>query len=104
MSSAEPTWQRLCGLGMEICGGLTAFRKEARLLAFLRRHWPREIEVMLRGAKVLGWRSLKGLAGKDGVGRRWAVEAYWRAQNAERKVQMPTRMKAILWSIANSDD
>lgn len=96
-------WRALCGKAVAICGQ-AVFRSEAAILKRLvTRFGPDETERMLDGAKGLGWRSLKGLGSKDGLGRRWAVEAYWRAQNAERKVKMPTRMKAILWEIANED-
>jgi hypothetical protein len=78
---AMSDWPQLCGLAVVICGSQSAFRREARLLQRLNKKWgPEETATMLKGAKQLGWTSLKGLAGIDGVGRRMAVTACYDAE------------------------
>jgi hypothetical protein len=81
VTSDEPTWRRLCGLGVAICGSQEKFRRESNVLRRLVvRFGPSEVEHMLHGAKTLGWNSLIGLGGADGLGRRWALQAHWQAQ------------------------
>ena len=42
-----------------------------------KRYGPSEVEVLVKGAVLLGWKDLRGLWSKEGVGRRWAQTAYW---------------------------
>ena len=51
--------------------------------------------MMVQGARILGWRSLKSLGSAEGLGRRLAESAYWREQNRP-KGGMPESVKAIL--------
>lgn len=46
-----------------------------------KRYGPDEVEVMVRGAALLGWKDLRGLWSKEGIGRRWATTKYWESQN-----------------------
>lgn len=46
-----------------------------------KRYGPNEVEVMVRGAAQLGWKDLRGLWSKEGIGRRWAQAAYWQREN-----------------------
>jgi hypothetical protein len=39
-----------------------------------------EAEYMIRGAALLGWKDLRGLYSKEGIGRRWALTAWWHRQ------------------------
>jgi hypothetical protein len=94
-------WRHLCGLAVTLCGSQAAFRKEAAILKRLvKRHGAEDVETMLKGAQVLGWRTLTSLGSKDGLGRRWATEAYWRAQNERKKWTPPERLKAILREVS----
>lgn len=54
-----------------------------------------EVDVMVRGAALLGWTDLRGLNSVEGLGRRWAIEAFWRGQN-QRKAQLPESLGSIL--------
>ena len=97
-------WKKLCGIAVKICGSQEAFKKEAAILKRLvRQYGAGDVEVMLKGAQVLKWRSLTSLGSKEGLGRRWAVEAYWREHNAQRKWKAPERLKSVLWNIANEE-
>jgi len=53
----------------------------ARNASIIRQLWkrygPSEVEVMVKGAALLGWKDLRGLYSKEGIGRRWAQTAYW---------------------------
>lgn len=77
-------WKRLCGLAVKVVGQ-TAFKSEARILQRLARSYGvARTAYMLAGARQLGWRSLRSLGSKDGLGRRLAESAYWQRQNAKR--------------------
>lgn len=45
-----------------------------------KRFGPDEVEIMVKGAALLGWKDLRGLYAKEGIGRRWAQTAYWHQQ------------------------
>lgn len=71
----------MCGLAVKICGGQDAFRKQANVLKRLvKQYGAKDVEIMLKGAQVLGWRDLVSLGSKEGTGRRWATTAYWHRQ------------------------
>ena len=82
-------WSRLCGLAVQVCGSQESFRKQANILRRLARQYgPDETARMLMGAKALKWKTgLTGLGTEDGVGRRWAVEAYWQRQKQGKPMQ-----------------
>lgn len=74
-------WSKLCGLAVLLCGSQDAFRKQANILKRLvKQYGAKDVEVMLQGAQVLGWRDLVSLGSKEGTGRRWATSAYWDRQ------------------------
>lgn len=50
-----------------------------------KKYGPDETERALRGAKLLGMRSLLQIGDAEGRGWRWAVETYWRNENNRRK-------------------
>jgi hypothetical protein len=88
MKAAAPTWRSLCGVAVKICGGQAAFRLEANILKRLvLRYGMYEVETMLLGAQELGWRSLKGLGSRDGLGRRWARNAFWNGQKRGKPLE-----------------
>jgi hypothetical protein len=56
-----------------------------------------DTEVMVQGAALLGWKDLRGLYAKEGIGRRWAQTAYWRSQDRkapERLTSVAAALKA----------
>ena len=57
-------------------------KKEANILKRLvTRYGTEEVERMMAGAKLLGWRSLLGLNSADGLGRRMALAKFWESEN-----------------------
>lgn len=75
------TWPQLCGLAVQLCGGQSGFQPQARILARLVKQFgAQDVERMIRGAMALGWRDLKSIGSKDGLGRRWSLERYWQDQ------------------------
>lgn len=81
--SDDPTvpWKLLCGLAVEMCGGQPAFRKEAAILKRLVKQFGApDVERMLRGALHLKWNTLRSLGSAEGIGRRWALEAFWQRE------------------------
>lgn len=62
-----------------------------------RRFDGREIEAMIRGAHLLGWRTLRGLNSNDGLGRRWAQAAWWQHvnQRPRTRLMVPQPLKEI---------
>lgn len=83
--AAPAEWKMLCGLAVALVGGQAQFRIEARILKRLvLGYGAHDVECMIRGAQQLGWNTLRSLGSKDGLGRRWALEAYWQAQNQNR--------------------
>lgn len=81
-------WRRLCGLAVQLVGGQDAFRPEARILQRLVRAYGADrTEYMILGAQRIGWRSLRSLGSRDGLGRRLAEAAYWQNQNSRRTKQ-----------------
>lgn len=64
-----------------------------------KRYGPSEVEVMVKGAALLGWKDLRGLWSKEGIGRRWAQTAYWNQQ--KKRAPVPQALKDIFRSMAN---
>lgn len=81
---------------MSLCGGQSEFKKEATILKRLvKKFGSQEVEYMLKGAHALGWTSLRGLSGPEGIGRQWALQKYWASVN--RKAQpLPDSVKDVL--------
>lgn len=89
-------WGRLYGIALGYVGSEEALKGERHILKRLFvKFGPEDVERMIRGAQLLGWRSLVSLGSKEGVGRRWALEAYWRTQN-QRGVRMPEIIKQVM--------
>lgn len=87
--------KRLCGLAVELCGSQVAFKREAAILKRLvKKFGAQEVEHMLRGAKYLGWNTLRSLGSAEGLGRRWAVEAYWQREK-RRDWKPPEALREI---------
>jgi hypothetical protein len=57
-----------------------------------KRYGPQEVEVMVKGAALLGWKDLRGLWSKEGIGRRWAQTAYW---NREKKAPAKQTLESV---------
>jgi len=94
-------WKRLCGLAVQLCGSQEAFRKEAQILKRLvKRFGYRDVEYMVSGAQILGWHSLRGLGSQSGLGRHWAIAAYWNRQKGTPWTK-PERLKKVLWDVVN---
>jgi len=75
------TWRALCGKAVALCGSQQQFQQQARILKRLvQAYGPDEVERMIAGAQRLGWRDLKSLGSKEGLGRRWALEAFWQSE------------------------
>lgn len=75
------TWRSLCGKAVALCGNQATFQAQARILKRLVQvYGPVDVERMIAGARELGWRDLKSLGSKDGLGRRWALEAFWQSE------------------------
>lgn len=84
-------WKRLCGKAVALVGSQDAFRKEARILQRLVKQFgPDDVERMLLGAQLLGWDSLKSLGSAEGLGRRWALSAFWQSENKQ-----PDRLASV---------
>lgn len=49
--------------------------------ALLRKWGERDVEAMVKGAALLGWRDLRAINSADGVGRRWSQAAFWSHEN-----------------------
>ena len=83
---------------MALCGSQRAFAKQAQILRRLFKGLGfEETEHLLEGARLLGWHELRSLGSKDGAGRRWAKEAYWRHQNSRgNKGSLPESVKDVL--------
>lgn len=47
----------------------------------LKKWGPRDVEAMVKGAALLGWKDLRAINAADGVGRRWSQAAYWSHEN-----------------------
>ena len=57
-----------------------------------KRYGPQEVEVMVKGAALLGWKDLRGLWSKEGIGRRWAQTAYW---NREKRAPAKQTLESV---------
>jgi hypothetical protein len=60
-----------------------------------KRYGPSEVEVMVKGAAQLGWKDLRGLYSKEGIGRRWASSAYWNTQK-RAPGRLPESVRTVL--------
>lgn len=73
-------WKRLCGLAVQLCGSQEKFRRESAILKRLvRQYGAEDVERMIRGAQKLGWNSLLSLGSAEGLGRRMAIQQFWKA-------------------------
>lgn len=82
--SEKIEWRRLCGLAVELCGSQEKFRRESAVLKRLvKQYGSEDVERMLRGAKKLGWTSLLSLGSAEGLGRRMAIQQFWKAAEKE---------------------
>ena len=87
------SWKHLCGLAVNLCGGQEQFRKQANILRRLvKMYGLHDVEVMVRGAALLGWKDLRGLYSKEGIGRRWAQTAYW---NREKRAPAKQTLESV---------
>ena len=103
MTVEGDAWRRLCGMAVQVVGGQEAFQREARILKRLVKNYGTErVEMMLGGARLLGWRSLRSLGSAEGLGRRMAETAY-RHEQQRQNVKLPERVKRILREIVNED-
>ena len=76
---------------MALCGNQDAFRSQARILKRLvQQYGAEEVGRMIEGARHLGWRSLRSLGSKEGLGRRMAVAAFW-----NRTKQGPSQLETV---------
>lgn len=66
-------------------------RNGSMLRNLYRRFREDEVEAMVKGAKLLGWRDLRAIHAKDGLGRRWAMQRFW---DGEKRAH-PTTLKAL---------
>ena len=86
---------------MRFLGSQEAFRNEANILKrIVRQFGAAEVEHMILGAQRLGWTSLRGLGSADGLGRRWALQSFWTAEN-HKPTKLPERVRAILRSLGD---
>lgn len=91
MTTEKLAWPRLCGQAVRLCGGQESFRKESNILKRLVKQFGMgEVERMLLGAQLLGWDSLKSLGSAEGLGRRWALTAFWQSENKQ-----PDRLASV---------
>jgi len=90
------SWKHLCGLAVKLCGGQEQFRKQANILRRLvKMYGPHDVEVMVKGAAQLGWKDLRGLYSKEGIGRRWAASAFWNSQK-RAPGRLPESVRTVL--------
>lgn len=91
MSSQEPAWRRLWELAEVLLGSPDVLKTECAILARLyHRFGAPDVERMLAGAQLLHWTSLKSLGSQDGLGRRWALSAFWQSENRQ-----PDRLASV---------
>ena len=108
MSGSED-WRFLCGVLRKTLWQNRAdssewtFRQELSIVKQLVKRWGmRETEAMIRGAHLLGWTDLRAVNATDGVGRRWALTAYWQEQNRHGG-KIPERVRKILRDVLSED-
>lgn len=71
--------------------GREQMARNGSILKALFRRWPeREVEAMVKGAALLKWEDLRAIYASEGVGRRWAMAAYWQSQK-----QVPDRLESL---------
>jgi hypothetical protein len=79
--------------------GRDAMARNGSIVKALFKRWPEpEVEAMVRGAALLGWQDLRAIYAAEGVGRRWAMAAYWNQENRKKTV-VPESVKAIFRSM-----
>lgn len=84
MTTDAQEWRRLCGLAVQLCGSQEVFRRESAILKRLvQQYGAEDVERMLRGAKKMGWNSLRSLGSAEGLGRRMAIQAFWKEGKRE---------------------
>ncbi len=75
--------------------------RNGSILKALWKKWPeREVEAMVRGAALLGWKDLRTVNSAEGLGRRMAMAKYWETEN-RKPAKLPERVKSILWNMVN---
>ena len=74
------TWPEWMGYLRQHFGREDLVRNASILKALLKKWRPDEVEVMVTGAQLLGWKSLLALNAAEGVGRRMAQARYWDSQ------------------------
>ena len=82
-----------------LCEAWTVNRDASVVKRLFGQYGPRETEAMIRGAHLLGWQDLRGLASAAGVGRRWASSAWWQHENS-RRTQTSLDVRSILRDMA----
>lgn len=75
------TYPELLGLVRETWGREALPQNGSIVKALVRKYGLDDVEVMVRGAKQLGWTGLLGLNAAEGIGRRWAQAAWWAQEN-----------------------
>lgn len=80
------TYPEMLGYVRERWGRANLPRNGSIVKQLWKRYGPNEVEVMVKGAALLGWQDLRGLWSKEGIGRRWATQKYWESQNRNRKL------------------
>ena len=85
----------MCGWAVQLCGGQEQFRREAAILKRLvKKFGPQDVEYMLKGALHLKWNTLRSLGSAEGLGRRWALEAYYQSEK-KRDWRPPYSLRSI---------
>lgn len=91
MSSQDSTWKKLYGLAEVLLRSPEVLKRELHIMARLyHKFGANEVERMLLGAQLLGWDSLKSLGSAEGLGRRWALTAFWQSENKQ-----PDRLASV---------
>jgi len=89
-------WNALAGFVREHFHGELSVERNLSIAARLVKRWGIvETSHVVEGAALLGWKDLRGLNGPDGIGFRWAKEAYWRDRNKRQNWKPPEPLKQI---------
>jgi len=67
--------------------------------ALVRRWGLEEASQLVEGARLLGWRDLRGLQAEGGIGLRWARARYWQ-ENNRRGQRVPEGLRDVLRSMS----
>ena len=86
------TYGELLGFVRERWGRPALPRNGSIVKQLWKRYGPSEVEVMVKGAALLGWKDLRGLWSKEGIGRRWAQTAYW---NREKRAPAKQTLESV---------